>query len=403
MSSQISKVRQDGLLLAVTVVYILTASGLDIFNPALPAIQREFGASVQDLSLMLNAYFVGFSILAIAMGVIGDRYDKHKVILGCLSIFIAGSILTLVPHLLALTAGRFLQGIGASAPVVLSLVVLLENNPSDKHPVLVGKVSAVVAIATCIAPVVGASATTAFGWQGSFVILLALALSAMLLIKTCMPASPGNQSVRLSVSSYFSLLRLDWLPGAFIVSLLRANYLAFLGFSAIYYVNELGVSVVAMGFHLGALALTFSIASIVTPRISKRFGESTCVRFCLWATVAVVVLMLLHVIFLGARPLAITASMAVISALVVMPNNILYPKVLSYMPDMRGRAAALIHAFKMVFSALLVQSLALAYGHGILLIVVILGGAYFASALMYEFMMRAKDLKNPTSEAASAG
>jgi DHA1 family bicyclomycin/chloramphenicol resistance-like MFS transporter len=391
-AAETSKDSRTGLLVSVIIIYILTASGLDIFNPALSAIREHFKVSVGDLSLLLNAYFVGFSILAVAMGVIGDRYDKLRVITICLWIFIGGSIFTLVPYFPSLVAGRLLQGIGASAPVVLALVVLLENSQPAMHQALVGRVSAVIAIATCLAPVIGAAATDGFGWMGSFVLLVALALGALGLVKSYMPPSPGDSNVRLSLSSYFSLLRKDWLPGAFIVSLLRANYLAFLGFASIYYVSELGVSVVELGYHLGALALTFSIASVVTPRVSDRFGHSACVRFCLSASVVVMAAGVAYVRARGPEPIVITAIMAVISALVVMPNNILYPRVLSYRADMRGRAAALVHAFKMVFSAILVHAFALMYDQGMLAILTMLCFCYVGALAMYEYVRRTPPL-----------
>lgn len=378
----------SGLLLTVAAIYILTASGLDIFNPALPEIQRTFGASVQAMSSLLNAYFIGFSVLSVAMGVIGDRYDKRAAILACLALFVAGSVLTLVPDLRALTAGRFLQGIGASAPVVLALVLLLENAPAQRHAGLVGKVSAVVAIATCLAPVVGASATTLAGWRGSFALLLAIAVGVAGMVVRHVPASPGDPRVRLSLASYARLLRPDWLPGATIVSLLRANYLAFLGFSAMYYVNELGVSLVAMGFHLGTLALTFSVASVLSPRIARRFGETACVRAGLVGPVVVAAALLAYVATSRVDPVVITGGMALVSALVVLPNNLLYPKVLSAVPDMRGRAAALVHAFKMIFSAGLVHAIALSYDRGLPWIVAILAAGYVASLLLFELSVR---------------
>jgi DHA1 family bicyclomycin/chloramphenicol resistance-like MFS transporter len=402
-SAAVRVAHPNSLLMTVTVIYILTASGLDIFNPALPEIQRTFGANVHDMSLILNSYFVSFSVMSVAMGVIGDRYDKRTIILACMLLFLTGSLLTLLPHLSALTAGRFLQGIGASGPVVLSLVVLLENHPPDRHAALVGKVSAVVAIATCVAPIVGASITTWAGWRGSFVLIFAIGLWVTLLVRNHMPSSPGDSSVRLSATSYVRLLRLDWLPGAFIVSLLRANYLAFLGFSAMYYVNKLGVSVVAMGFHLGTLALTFSLASLLSPRISQRFGEARCVRTCLWTTIAVASAMLAYVSSARAHPVVITAGMAVISALVVLPNNVIYPKVLSFVPDMRGRAAALVHAFKMIFSAILVYALALVYEHGITWIVAILSASYVACTFIFELSARTKLAAHTQATPASDG
>lgn len=389
---------RGGLLLTVTAIYILTASGLDIFNPALPEIQRTFGASVHDMSLILNAYFLGFSVLTVLMGVIGDRYDKRIAILTCFAIFLIGSLLTLLPHLEALTIGRLLQGVGASGPVVLSLVVLLENNSSERHPALVGKVSAVVAIATCLAPVVGAAVTSWTGWRGSFALLLAIGLLVTLLVWHYMPSSPGDREVRLSVSSYGRLLRLDWLPGAFIVSLLRANYLAFLAFSAMYYVNELGVTVVTMGFHLGALAMAFSLASVLSPKISRRFGEALCVRTSLWATGVVAAAMLAHVLTFGPNAVLITAGMVIISALVVFPNNIMYPKVLSLIPDMRGRAAALVHGLKMIFSALLVHAFALVYEKGFALILAILGATYILCICVYEILMHSSRSSIPSTE-----
>jgi MFS family permease len=52
--------------------------GIDdtVLNLVLPAISREFMASISELQWMINAYLLAFVALLLTMGALGDRFGR---------------------------------------------------------------------------------------------------------------------------------------------------------------------------------------------------------------------------------------------------------------------------------------------------------------------------------------
>ncbi|MCD9008193.1 MFS transporter [Luteimonas sp. XNQY3] len=343
-------------LVATVLTYIAVASGLDIINPALPVIQRSFDVSVQAMTWLINSNFIAFCIVSMLMGVMGDRYDKRRLAIGGLALFVLGAIVSsLASSYTGLVVGRLLQGVGAAAPAVLSFVLLLEASSIKQHPRMTGMVAGTVAVATCIAPVVGSYITIWLGWRANFALLGLIGASAIILTRLWLPASPGRADVVLSYKAYTPLLlKRRWIALASVVGLVRANYLAFASYTAILYVGRLGVSPEHFGYYQGSLALVFALSSARSPWFIKKFGAERCARTGMWAMAALSMGMLLYAQLAKPEPLMITIFFAAISVFVVFPNNILYPQLLSLMPDARGRASALSNGFKLTFAAAIV-------------------------------------------------
>lgn len=372
-------------LLATVLTYILVASGLDIINPALPALQRQFSVDVGAMAWLINANFIAFSVVSLAMGVAGDRYDKRRLVSWGLCLFIAGAVVSCVAtSFTGLVAGRLLQGIGAAAPSVLSFVLLLEASPVDQHPRMTGLVAGTVAVATCVAPVVGSYLTLALGWRANFLLLVAIGFGALLATRRWLSASPGRADVALSPAAYAPLMGTPrWIALASVVGLIRANYLAFASFAAILYVGRLGVSPGAFGFYQGSLALVFALSSARSPWFVTRFGAARCVRFSMWAMAALSAGMLLYACVATPHAFIITLFFAAISLFVVFPNNLLYPQLLALLPEARGRAAALSNGFKLVFTAALVWSFGRFDATGFPAIAAVLCASYLIALAVY--------------------
>ncbi|MHB9111590.1 MAG: MFS transporter [Thermoleophilia bacterium] len=77
-------------VLSVSLVVI----GLDntILNVALPAIQKELGASSSQLQWMVDAYVLVFASLLLTMGALGDRFGRKRTLQIGLVIFGAGMV-----------------------------------------------------------------------------------------------------------------------------------------------------------------------------------------------------------------------------------------------------------------------------------------------------------------------
>src|ERR1700744_1625926 len=105
------------LILAVLAAVAFMAQ-LDLFivNIALPSMSQSFGgASLSDLSWVLNAYAIGFAVLLVPMGRLADHFGRKRFLLGGVGVFTLGSAISAAaPSLAVMVAGRVVQAIGAS-------------------------------------------------------------------------------------------------------------------------------------------------------------------------------------------------------------------------------------------------------------------------------------------------
>src|SRR5215472_9275421 len=108
--------------------------GLDttVVNVALPAIGRDFRASVSGLQWTIDAYMLVIAGLLMLSGSTGDRIGRRRVFQAGLAIFTVGSLAcSLAPGLGWLIAFRALQGVGGSMlnPVAMAIVTNTFTQP----------------------------------------------------------------------------------------------------------------------------------------------------------------------------------------------------------------------------------------------------------------------------------
>ncbi len=134
-------------------------SPLDYFivNMALPAIQKTFNASDQQLQLVVAIYGLTYAALVVCGGRLGDIYGRKKIFSLGLYIFLFSSVAcAFSPDISVLIIARLFQGVGASllAPQVLASVRVLFN--STEQPKAVSVFSSVFGLASVAGQLLGA-------------------------------------------------------------------------------------------------------------------------------------------------------------------------------------------------------------------------------------------------------
>ena len=149
--------RRWQVLTLVSVATFVASLDLFIVNIAFPDIRADFGgASVGELSWVLNAYAIVFAALLVPAGRLSDRAGRRRGFLGGLTLFVLGSALCgLAPSVALLVAARVLQAAGAALLVPTSLALLLpEFEPRDR-PAAIGIWAGVGAAAAAAGPPLG--------------------------------------------------------------------------------------------------------------------------------------------------------------------------------------------------------------------------------------------------------
>src|SRR5664280_1820184 len=181
----------------------LTAIGpftIDMYLAAFPQITADMGTRPAAVQLTITATLAGLAL------------GRRAPLIGGLALYIAASLgIVFVQSVEVLTALRFVEGLAASAGMVLSMAIVRDRY----HGVQVGKVLArlmlVVGVAPSIAPIIGAQFLLLGSWRIMFVALAGFGVVLLLLAIFLLPESLPVQRRRSggvgpALKSYGSLI-----------------------------------------------------------------------------------------------------------------------------------------------------------------------------------------------------
>jgi EmrB/QacA subfamily drug resistance transporter len=136
---------------------------------ALSAIQRDLGASLEDLEWTVNAYTLSFAVLLMTGAALGDRYGRRRMFAAGLGLFAAASAAcALAPGTGPLIAARAVQGAGAAMIMPLALGLLNGAFPPERRGWATGIYGSVTGLAAILGPVLGGAITQGIAWQWIF-------------------------------------------------------------------------------------------------------------------------------------------------------------------------------------------------------------------------------------------
>jgi EmrB/QacA subfamily drug resistance transporter len=192
--------RQRRYLVLAICCLSLFIVGLDstIVNVALPAIGRDFRASVSGLQWTIDAYLLVIASLLMLSGATGDRLGRRSVFQAGLVIFTLGSLAcSLAPSLGALIAFRALQAIGGSMlnPVAMSIVTNTFTEPAERAKAI-GLWGSVFGLSLALGPVVGGALVDSIGWRGVFWVNVPVGIAAIVLTALFVPESKAATARR---------------------------------------------------------------------------------------------------------------------------------------------------------------------------------------------------------------
>ncbi|UNX55693.1 multidrug effflux MFS transporter [Georgenia sp. TF02-10] len=168
------------------VLGLLTALGpvsIDLYVPALPALQRDLGVGAGAAQGTLAGMTLGLALGELCLGAWSDRVGRRLPLLLACALHVAATLgCAFAPSVAALTALRVAQGVGAAGGSVLVLAIVRDVSDGDRLTQLVARVTVVTTVAPLLAPVAGAELLPRVGWRGIFTVLAAA--SVLLLVAT---------------------------------------------------------------------------------------------------------------------------------------------------------------------------------------------------------------------------
>jgi len=147
---------------------------------ALPAIGKDFHATVASMQWIVNGYTLTLAGLLLLGGSLGDSYGRRKVFtIGTVWFALASLACGLAPDEAFLIGARVLQGVGAALLTPGSLAILQASFTPDDRPRAIGAWSGLGGVATAVGPFLGGWLISAVSWRLVFFINLPVAAAVV--------------------------------------------------------------------------------------------------------------------------------------------------------------------------------------------------------------------------------
>lgn len=196
--------------------------------PVVGQIPELLGTTALAASWLITAMLVSATLTTVVAGRLADIHGTRPVILGCLALLLAGSVLGAVaPSIEVLIAARALQG-AAMATVPLCLAAARHTSPGEQTSTAgaaLGTISMMVGVGGAVGYTVCAAVTQYLGWRALFVVSAALAATTVALMLRHLPAAPGGDRPGTTARPPFDVpgaLGLTLALGAALIAVSRA-------------------------------------------------------------------------------------------------------------------------------------------------------------------------------------
>jgi EmrB/QacA subfamily drug resistance transporter len=190
--------RRWWILAALCTSLVIIAIDNTVLNVALPTIQNDLNASNTELQWIVDGYILVFAAMLLTMGTLGDRFGRHRTLVGGLVVFGTFSFLSGFAQTPGqLIATRVLQGLGGAAimPSTLSILMNIFDDEVERERAI-GIWAAVTGAGVALGPVVGGGLIAMFDtwtpvfWINVPIVLVALILGAWLIPPSKDPGAP---------------------------------------------------------------------------------------------------------------------------------------------------------------------------------------------------------------------
>lgn len=330
-------------ILPLALVTGVSMAAMDLYLPAVPALQRGMDISVPLAQATIAVYLAGLAAAQLLWGELLNRLGPRRCIeLGLALLALTSLGCALAPNIETLLVLRLLQGVAAAAATVVAPTVARATLADADVVRGIAAISMVEAIVPAAGPVLGALMLTVVDWRGTFWVLAGLSLLVLPWVVKIAPRQlPGLNLAH--DASYAAILRnRSYLRLALSHALCIGALLTFLASAPQLLQHALGLGTSAFAL-LQVLGVgSFMLGASQSGRLAKRLGHARVVRLGASVQVLACVLALLGA-SLGPLPYAAVAAywMCFCGAL-ALRGPATFVDALAVPPAQMGRATAML-------------------------------------------------------------
>ena len=165
-----SPVGQVEFIAMIAMLFATIAFSIDSMLPALPRIASELSPDAPNgAQLILTSFVLGMGLGTFFVGPLSDSFGRKPVILVGAALYSAAAAMAyFAPTLETLLVARLIQGLGASAPRIVSLALVRDMFKGREMARVVSFAMMVFSLVPAIAPFMGKGIIALFGWRAIF-------------------------------------------------------------------------------------------------------------------------------------------------------------------------------------------------------------------------------------------
>jgi len=266
----------DTLAMTATLAMLTSLGPLstDMYLPALPAIAEGLGTTIAGAQLTLSAFLLGFALGQFLYGPLSDRIGRRPVLGFGLGLFLVATLACIIaPNIETLTLARFVQALGASAPIVLARAIVRDLYEGPRAGRELSRMGTIMGLVPAIAPVLGGVIHVAFGWRAVFAAILIAGLMLTIVVLRHLPETLRSRettplSLKAILAGFALLLRHPtYRVYVGLSALTYSGLFAFISGSSFVLQGVYGLSELAYGFSFGFVVIGFIAGTLIAQRI----------------------------------------------------------------------------------------------------------------------------------------
>jgi len=188
----------------LAVIFAVIAFSIDAMLPALPEIAATLTPeNVNRAQLVLTSFMAGMGAGLFVAGPLSDAYGRKSIITLGFTIYALAAIAAVFANSLEmLLFARFMQGLGAAGPRIVSLALVRDLYQGREMARITSFVMMIFILIPAVAPSIGAGIIYFVGWRGVFGAFLVLALIGGLWLNIRQPETlPPEQRIPMRPAS----------------------------------------------------------------------------------------------------------------------------------------------------------------------------------------------------------
>ncbi|MCL6269830.1 multidrug effflux MFS transporter [Sansalvadorimonas sp. 2012CJ34-2] len=279
MLYRLDPVKQSHLIFLVLVLCaIIGPLSIDLFTPSLPALTEAFDTTPYMAQWTVSIFMLGFAISMLVVGPVSERFGNCRTLVGGYAIYLIATLAILFTRSIeVMIAARLIQAIAGCFGTALSRAIARDLYKGKNDVRILGMIGASLVVAPMVAPVLGGFLQELWGWQASFIFMLAIGVLTIVVVRLLPDENKGNPDASFADTlNGFSVLFRDrrYMVPALTASLAFAGAFVFVVGAPFVLIGAFELSPKAYGavfaFVMGAYILSSMNAGRITDKLGRK-------------------------------------------------------------------------------------------------------------------------------------